>query len=483
MSESFRARLRRLRREGAGEAAEEDVARVPDAPSSAGEARRVPLTDRQRASLDAAREKRGGRGDTGRGDRGNTGRGSRGATGRAPREEDRDDDAPAAAPLWPRSTEPVGGLALVDADRGRFAARTTHFHETWRHGTWTLDEVDAADAGDFALLTGDDALARLDPRAAVYLDTETTGLSGGAGTSVFMIGLGRFVGDRFEMWQGFLRSPAEEPALLAECAARIADSGGVVSFFGKSFDRHRLEDKMRVHGVDPPFASVPHLDLCHPLRRLYRDALPDARLRTMESELVGVAREDDLPGAFAPEAWFDFLAGRPHRVEGVFQHNLDDVLSLATLAAHLGRSTVESRAGGEALSGDPAARAAAVAKSHLALRAREEALPWLDRAIERCGRADAARALELERAEALRLAKRDAESLAAYRALAAAPEDRHSVAVLLGLAKLVEHHGKDRAGALELCRTARATLDRQVVGGAYAKWKRELDARIARLGE
>lgn len=386
--------------------------------------------------------------------------------------------------LWPRSLDELGGIEVFttgESEDDCFAARTTWFHETWQHGTWSLAEIDAADAADFLVTTGDARLADLDLRRAVYLDTETTGLSGGVGTSVFMIGLGSFVGDRFELWQGFLRSPAEERALLAECAQRIARSSGVVSFFGKSFDRHRLEDKMRVHGVAPPFEAVPHLDLCHPLRRLYRAALPDARLRTMESELVGVQRADDLPGAYAPEAWFDFLSGRPHRIEGVFQHNLDDVLSLATLAAHLGRSSLESRADGSPLNGCNAARAMGLAKSHQTLRCRDSELVWLDRAIERATSVDLVRSLSIERAETLRLAKRDADSLTAYRTLAVATEDRHSVIILLGLAKLIEHHSRDRAGALELCKTALQVLDRQLVGGAYVRLKRELEARIDRL--
>lgn len=470
MNESFRGRLRRLRREPEPAAEGEPVITEVDALAStessaaaetereAGGVIRRELSADLRARLRGAQDKR------------------------------RAQLAPEASPddrgLWPRSVDELGGIEVVtrgSTDDDCFAARTTWFHDSWQHGTWRLDEIDAADAQDFLVTTGDARLADLDLRRAVYLDTETTGLSGGAGTSVFMIGLGSFVGDRFELWQGFLRSPAEERELLAECAERIARSSGVVSFFGKSFDRHRLEDKMRVHGVAPPFEAVPHLDLCHPLRRLYRAALPDARLCTMESELVGVRRGDDLPGAYAPEAWFDFLAGRPHRVEGVFQHNLDDVLSLATLAAHLGRSSIEARADGTPLSGNAAARATGLAKSHLGARERDHALAWLDRAIERTRSDDHARELAVLRADSLRLAKRDAESLTAYRTLAAAPEDRHSVTILLGLAKLIEHHQKDRTGALELCKIALQVLDRQLVGGSYARMKRELVARIARL--
>ncbi len=132
----------------------------------------------------------------------------------------------------------------------------------------------------------DERLADLDPADALYLDTETTGLSGGSGTYVWLVGLGRFEAGRFEVWQGFLSEPAEERALLELVAGRIRAAAYVVSFFGKSFDRHRLEDKMRLHGIAPPFAEKPHLDLYWPLRRRYRGQFADCRLRTLEQRAV-----------------------------------------------------------------------------------------------------------------------------------------------------------------------------------------------------
>ena len=117
-----------------------------------------------------------------------------------------------------------------------------------------------------------------------------------------------------------------------------------------------------IQGVAPPFAERPHLDLYHPFRRLtsggrVEGRLPDGKLQTMERALCGLARPDDLPGSLAPAAWFDFVAGRAHRLEGVFRHNRDDVLSLVTLAAYLGRVGAERRAAGEELAGCATARA------------------------------------------------------------------------------------------------------------------------------
>ncbi len=325
-----------------------------------------------------------------------------------------------------RSAGPPRDLEHGENAVGPFAARRTRLDAAAPHGLIRLREVDHADRDALCFLTGDERLAGLDPRTAVYLDIETTGLSGGAGTVPFMVCLGSFDGGSFELWQGFLREPDEEPALLAEVAERVARSSGIVSFFGKSFDRHRLEDKMRMHGVTPPFEGRPHLDLYHPCRRLYRAALPDARLQTMERALCGVIRSDDLPGAFAPAAWYDFLTGRAHLLEHVFTHNLIDVLSLVTLYAHLGRTLQERRGTGEPLeealgedaAAASAARAAALARLYLQRRSYGEGLSWCERAIERARDGMSRRDLQLARAECLRRTERPDEALEAYRALA-----------------------------------------------------------------
>ncbi|MEY2785538.1 MAG: hypothetical protein RL277_1748 [Planctomycetota bacterium] len=235
-----------------------------------------------------------------------------------------------------RSVGPPSGL--VACERSGTRARITRLSGGSAHGEWPLASALQSEPAALAQAARLDALRELPLEEALYLDTETTGLSGGAGTYVFLVGLARFEGDSFEIWQGFLDSPADEAALLAETARRIRAASCVVSFFGKSFDRHRLEDKMRLFGIEPPFADKPHLDLYWPLRRLHKGRFADCRLRTLERELAGVTREDDLPGSFAPAAWFDYLGQRAHRLEGVFQHNLDDVKSLAVLLHALSRA-------------------------------------------------------------------------------------------------------------------------------------------------
>ena len=233
------------------------------------------------------------------------------------------------------SLDPPRDLARAS---GGALARVVTIECAHVHGAIALDAFHSVDRARLSEVARDERIADVDLSRAVFLDTETTGLSGGAGTYVFLVGLGRFTDAGFELWQGFLPHPADERTLLTECAARIADASVILSFFGKAFDRHRLEDKMRLQGIAPPFAERIHLDLYYPLRRAHRGKFENCRLKTLERELAGVSRSDDLPGSFAPAAWFDFLAQRPHRLEGVFRHNRDDVLSLVTLAAHVARA-------------------------------------------------------------------------------------------------------------------------------------------------
>jgi uncharacterized protein YprB with RNaseH-like and TPR domain len=350
-----------------------------------------------------------------------------------------------------RSIGPLPDLETLDTEHGRYAVRRRAFAREARHGDFALAEIAAAARAALACLTRDERLHELDLERAVFLDIETTGLSGGAGTIPFLVALGTFTAEGFVLWQGFLPGPEGERALLVEVAERVRASSGVVSFFGKSFDRHRLEDKMRIHRIAPPFESKPHLDLYHPCARLYRSALGDGRLSTFERVLCGVVREDDLPGSFAPEAWFDFLAGRAHRLEAVFRHNERDVLSLVTLAAHLGRTLDERRADGRELAGPGAARAAALARLHADGGEHAEALTWTERALERAGRS--VRELEFQCAELKLRLRRHEEALVAFEAVAEGERDELALRALIEIAKIAEHALRDLG-------RARAAVDR-----------------------
>jgi uncharacterized protein YprB with RNaseH-like and TPR domain len=373
--------------------------------------------------------------------------------------------------------EPTG-LAEARNAAGEFAARVQRFEPSFRHGARELREIDAADRDLWRVLTGDAAVGALDPRRAVYLDIETTGLSGGAGTKAFLVGLGRFDGERFELWQGFLRGPEEERAMLRECAERIEASAGIVSFFGKAFDRHRLEDKMRFHGIRPPFDERAHFDLYHPCRRLYAGVFVNSKLATLERELCGVERDRDLPGSFAPAAWYDFLAGRAHLLEQVFRHNRDDVLSLVTLAAHLGevhRAGDPSGGLDTALVRREASRSAALAWLYARERRWSDCVDWSRRAAASAAGDDGLREmLELQSA-ALDACGRADEREELLERLARFAEDLQSARAAFGLATTFS-----RADSLDLLELAERCAERDPAARGSEAFLRRVRKSLAR---
>ncbi|MCB1772098.1 MAG: ribonuclease H-like domain-containing protein [Gammaproteobacteria bacterium] len=176
-------------------------------------------------------------------------------------------------------------------------------------------------------------LAAVPQRDWVYCDTETTGLSGGVGTLAFMVGVARFVAvGRVEVRQYVLCSPAAEAEMLRQVIDWIGADAVLVSYNGKCFDVPLLLSRLALCRVRSALADLPQLDLMYTVRRACRRFWPDCRLQTAERRLLGRVREDDMPGAEAPEAWRRWLRGGDDLgLRGVLRHNALDVESLVAL--------------------------------------------------------------------------------------------------------------------------------------------------------
>jgi hypothetical protein len=169
-------------------------------------------------------------------------------------------------------------------------------------------------------------------RPLVFLDTETTGLAGGTGTLVFLLGLATLDERGVAIDQWLLTRPGGEAAWLDAVAASLPDDFVVVSFNGKAFDLPLLAARYRMQRRRDPFAGREHWDLLFPTRRAFDTRWPDCRLQTAERRLLGLERVDDLPGSFAPQAFASWLrAGDARLLTQVIAHNRRDVASLARL--------------------------------------------------------------------------------------------------------------------------------------------------------
>jgi len=182
----------------------------------------------------------------------------------------------------------------------------------------------------------EDRLRKITSTEIAFLDTETTGLSGGTGTYAFLIGVGRFDGDEFHLEQFFMRDPVEESGQLAALEEFLAPCSTLVTFNGKTFDIPLLVTRYMSHGWRPPFVEHVHIDLLHLARRLWRARLPSRTLSNLEYNILGALRtEEDVPGWMIPQLYFDYLrTGDARPLKSVFYHNAMDVLSLAALLNH-----------------------------------------------------------------------------------------------------------------------------------------------------
>ena len=301
-------------------------------------------------------------------------------------------------------------------------------------GRMPVDAAAAANAELLALLALDPRLSGLRFERALFVDTETTGLGGGAGVLPFLIGLAWFDGDRrLFIEQLFLRRPADEPALLSHLRECVERAEVLVTYNGKSFDLPLLAGRYVMNHM-PPLPARPHLDLLHVARRLHGARIKQCRLVSLESEVLGFGRGPDVAGEDIAARYGHFLrSGDESALEGVVTHNAWDVLSMAALVGLYG----------EPLGLLPSQDLVGLARTLHRAGALETAAHAAEIAVERGGGAHARRA----RGDIAKARGDRARALVEFEALL---DEVDEPSLRLELAKLYEHHMKAPGLALQL---------------------------------
>jgi len=168
----------------------------------------------------------------------------------------------------------------------------------------------------------------------LFIDTETTGLAGGSGTYVFLIGMGYFSGDEFILKQFFLSDIANEKNLIEQFEKELDKTKIFVSFNGKSYDIPLLKNRSIFNGCKGKMLSNCNIDLLHISRRMWREKLENYSLQNIEQNILKSTREGelDIPGSEIPEAYFNYLDSRDAgEMKNVIYHNKLDILSLTVL--------------------------------------------------------------------------------------------------------------------------------------------------------
>ena len=224
----------------------------------------------------------------------------------------------------------IGG-EVICGPHGEFLQRDAVFRLDARVGRVSIEKLVRALPDAARILTASLNLIDFDPRKAAFIDTETTGLSGGAGTAAFLVAIGFIDGDAFIVRQYFMRDFHEEKALIRAVERDLERFDTIVSFNGKQFDIPLLESRFRLQRRQLRQIDR-HLDMLHPGRRLWKARLESCSLQSLERGVLGFHREDDIPGAFIPERYFEYLRRKDGRLMApVMEHNLQDIVSLAVL--------------------------------------------------------------------------------------------------------------------------------------------------------
>lgn len=358
--------------------------------------------------------------------------------------------------------------SLVETPRGRHFQTEKLYGRHERYGSFYIsDLIDLPHSLLEALSAG--AIADMPPSKLAFLDTETTGLAGGSGTCAFLIGVGSIDAEGFRVRQFFMRDFDEEASMLESLAEYLARFDALVTYNGKSYDQPLLETRYTMTRARHPFARMEHLDLLHGARRLFKLRLENCRLVNLEQQILGLERENDIPGELIPYTWFEYVrTQRALRLVPVFHHNVLDIVSLACLTGVIPESfsdpvNARARHGMDLLG---------LARWLQMAGRMEEAHALLRRAIE-LGLPDQ----HLFRAlfEAGSLEKKmgqDHAALATFTDLSLSPNPYRARA-WEELAKHYEHRERNYAMALECVRAARDIEDSAPLGARQLRLERK----------
>ncbi len=219
----------------------------------------------------------------------------------------------------------------VQTPHGGFILRQKTFPLSFDHGV-SLQEILRFNRRDWVLLAKSPEVQQLNPHNIAVVDTETTGLAGGAGTLAFMIGIGRITANSIVIKQYFMRDFSDEATVLEAVGADLAAKTGIVSFNGKAYDFSVLRNRYVMNRKAYPFEHLLHLDFLHTARRLWKARVGTCTLQNLEMHILRFQRQGDIPGSEIPARYFEFLKSKNlNPLLPVFQHNCIDILSLFSL--------------------------------------------------------------------------------------------------------------------------------------------------------
>lgn len=323
------------------------------------------------------------------------------------------------------------------------------------------------------LMTGRAEAEAIEPSTLLFLDTETTGLSGGAGTVAFLVGLGRFEGNEFVVTQYLMRDYDEEPFVLGPVLDALNRCAAVVTFNGASFDMPLLQSRLTMNRMHQGYEAPDNIDLVHIARRVFKMRVKPCKLTQLESEVFHTPREDDLPGSEVPARYFAYIKTREAALlDDIIEHNAQDIVSMARLLYAL--INLHERPFEAADQRDLYSLGRVFEKRGQGERAKA--------CYRECRDAGVSEVAQLRLSDLLKREGRAEEAAAGYECLRTS--GRGGAKVYIALAKLYEHRFREPERALAIARQGMIyCLEAPEGGGALSREYQDLVYRSNRLLE
>ncbi|MFD2445811.1 ribonuclease H-like domain-containing protein [Bacillus sp. CGMCC 1.16607] len=215
--------------------------------------------------------------------------------------------------------------------------RKKSFPLQFQHGRYQLGEyLNAVESWNHSHLNHPLSTKGFQAEQLFFFDTETTGLGGGVGNTIFILGHAALNKQEIILTQHILPHPGAEIPLYYSFLSQV-DYETLVTYNGKSFDWPQVKTRHTlIRDHVPKLPEFGHFDLFHSSRRMWKHRLERMKLAIVEKEVLGVNRTDDTPGFLAPMIYFDYVERKdPEGMFKMLHHNESDILSLITLYTHL----------------------------------------------------------------------------------------------------------------------------------------------------
>jgi uncharacterized protein YprB with RNaseH-like and TPR domain len=179
-------------------------------------------------------------------------------------------------------------------------------------------------SANFLKMNGESGQTEINFRDCLFIDLETTGLSGGTGTYAFLVGIGHIELDHIVVRQYLLPDFQHEWLLLKLLENNLNSFSTLVSFNGKSFDIPLIRNRFILNRLETVLDELFHVDLLHISRRIWKKRIGACDLQTLENEILGQQRINDIPGMLIPQIYFEYIRKR-------YALLLRDIVNLALL--------------------------------------------------------------------------------------------------------------------------------------------------------